>query len=89
MKEQFIQFLINQGYSERTPSGNPSTVYDYPHRIDRICKWENTTWEGLAQKIGTIIRQYDAGGSKEDIGRKSKRAVINALKRYSEFLEAK
>ena len=40
MKEQFCQFLINKGYKVVTPSGNPSTVYDYLKRIDKVCEWE-------------------------------------------------
>jgi len=86
MKEKFAQYLINEGYSETTPRGKPSTVYDYQKRIDKVCKMENMTWEELADSIGRIITQYDVGGIKEDLGNASKRAVINALKRFQEFL---
>lgn len=85
-KEQFKKWLISQGYSERTPSGHPSTAYDYPNRIDKICDWENITWETLAKNITTILSQYDTGGAKEIYGKKSNSAFINALKRFSEFL---
>ena len=37
MLEKFMKYLIQQGYSEYTPSGNPSTVYDYAKRIQKIC----------------------------------------------------
>ena len=86
MKEQFIEYLIEQGYSVETPSGKPSTVYDYPKRIDKVCKLENTTWEELAKNISLIVMLYDKGGAKEEQGRQSKYAVINALRRFSEYL---
>ncbi len=88
MKEKFMDYLTKQGYSVTTPAGNPSTVYDYAKRIDKVCEWENMTWTGLAENIGAIVAQYDVGGSKEDFGLKSKSAVINALKRFQEFLVA-
>lgn len=81
-----MEYLTKQGYSVTNPAGNPSTVYDYAKRIDKVCEWENTTWEGLSQNIGTILAQYDTGGIKEDLGHKSNNAVINALRRFSEFL---
>lgn len=86
MKQRFQDYLIKQGYSITTSAGNPSTVYDYAKRIDKVCEWENVTWAGLAQNISAIVAKYDVGGSKEDLGRKSHSAVINALKRFSEFL---
>lgn len=87
MKDKFEEYLIKQGYSITTPSGNPSTVYDYLKRIDKVCEWENTTWAGLVENIGVILNQYDVGGSKEDLGRTSHSAVINALRRFSDFLQ--
>lgn len=88
MKEQFKAYLTKQGYSLTTPAGNPSTVYDYAKRVDKVCEWENTTWTGLADNINNIVSLYDIGGTKEEYGLKSNRAVINALKRLQEFLAA-
>lgn len=85
MKEQFQLYLVNQGYSVKTPSGNPSTAYDYKKRIDKVCEWENLTWEELYHCIDRIVLLYDIGGTKEELGEKSHRAVINALKRFQEF----
>ncbi|MGB7606724.1 MAG: hypothetical protein WBL93_14735 [Lutisporaceae bacterium] len=87
MKEQFQKYLIARGYSVKTPAGNPSTVYDYQKRINKICEWENTTWAGLAANIGAFVFLYDVGGEKEEQGKESKSAYINALKRFSEFLQ--
>lgn len=89
MKEQFRIFLMNADYKETTPSGNPSTVYDYLKRIDKVCEWEHTTWENLASRIGQIVTMYDVGGPKEDLGKKSHSAVINALRRYQEFVRSR
>ncbi len=86
MKEQFKAYLIDQGYSVVTPSGKPSTVYDYQKRIDKVCEWEHTTWVGLATSIEKFVALYDVGGLKEDYGNKSHKAVINALKRFEEFV---
>ena len=86
MKKEFENYLILQGYSLTTPSGNPSTVYDYIKRIDKVCIWENCTWETLATNISNIVRVYDIGGLKENLGNLSHRAVINALKRFRDFL---
>ena len=86
MKKEFENYWILQGYSLTTPSGNPSTVYDYIKRIDKVCIWENCTWETLATNISNIVRVYDIGGLKENLGNSSHRAVINALKRFRDFL---
>lgn len=87
MKNQFEKYLINQGYSLTTPSGNPSTVYDYQKRIDKVCEWENCSWETLALNISVIVVLYDVGGAKEELGNKSHRAVINALKQFKNFVQ--
>lgn len=86
MKKQFEEYLISKGYKQTTPSGNPSTVYDYIKRVDKICQWEDVSWQQLANDIDEILPQYDIGGKKEDLGKKSHNAVINALRRFSEFI---
>ncbi len=88
MKKQFEAFLIRKGYKQYTPSGNPSTVYDYIKRIDKVCEWESITWQTLAANISIILPQYDVGGIKEDFGHKSHNAVISALRSFTEFLSA-
>lgn len=89
MKNNFENYLISQGYSQKTPNGNPSTVYDYIKRIDKVCEYEKTSWEMLAQHIATTVREYDIGGIKQELGDQSHRAVINALKRFEEFVKLK
>lgn len=84
MKEKFKAYLIAQGYSEVTPSGKPSTVYDYMKRIDHVCAWEQIDWATLKGRIDNIVREYECGGEKAHLGSKSHRAVINALYRFQE-----
>ena len=85
MRDQFQRYLIEIRYSVTTPSGNPSTVYAYLKAIDSVCEWERLTWDGLAGNIGSIVCQYDVGGKKADLGSKSHRTVINALRRFQDF----
>lgn len=88
MKDKFKAYLISQGYSEITPSGKPSTVYDYMKRIDHVCAWENIDWATLKSRIDVVVQQYDSGGEKEILGNKSHRAVINALYRFQECVHS-
>jgi len=89
LETQFKNYLTREGYSVTTPSGNPSTVYDYAKRIARVCDEENITWAMLARSIVTTVAKYDLGGAKEEAGSQSNKAVINALKRYQDFIELK
>lgn len=71
-----------------TPSGNKSTAYDYVYRVKKICKDENITLSTLIKDIEKYVKDYDTGGIKEEEGKKSNSAVINALKRFKEYLDA-
>lgn len=89
IKNAYKQFLINQGYSLKTPSGHNSTVYDYQKRIDYVCEIENFDWEKLAENIDSILLEYSPDGIKAELGAKSHGAVISALKQYKIFLNQK
>lgn len=90
LKSEFENYLIDKGYKVTTDKGNPSTVYDYIKRIERVIRDENLdSWENIREKINDIVKKYDEGGEKEDCGKKSHRAVINALKRFQEFIASK
>ena len=88
MKKQFEQYLIDNNYKQFTPSGNPSTVYDYIKRIDKDCEWEQCSWPELAGKIDSAVKSYDAGGAKEELGHKSHNAVICALRVFKSFVHS-
>lgn len=83
--ENFKTYLIKQGYSELTPSGNPSTVYDYGKRVENILKRERISILKLAENIDFYVSKYDTYGIEAEYGNKSHRAIINALKRFQDF----
>jgi hypothetical protein len=89
LQDQFSAYLAERGYRTVTAAGNPSTVYDYVRRVDRVSKEEGLTWAELARRMDIVFPLYDIGGAKEAIGRKSNRSVLNALKRYQEFMVEK
>ncbi len=88
MKEEFRQYLIRRGYSQWTPTGNPSTVYDYLKRIEKVCEWEGLTWSSISSHINKLVVEYSATGIKANKGAISHNAVISALCRFKEFTEA-
>ena len=85
MRDAFYAYLVAKGYKEYAPCGKKSTVYSYCNRIDLICNLERMTWEELAANIGRVLPKYDVGGPHEDIGMKSNRTGINALRAFAEF----
>lgn len=86
LEKGFRDYLEAQGYSVKTPKGNPSTVYDYAKRISRICQREGITWSELAARADYYCLRYEAGGSEEDYGSKSHNAPRAALRCYMSFV---
>ena len=87
LKAEFIKYLINRGYKEYTPSGLGSTSYDYAGRIDYVVYTEHfRTWVDVFLYIEKLLVDYGEDGVKSDLGKKSNSAVINALRRFYEFL---
>ena len=83
----FEAYLINEGYATETPSGHPSTVYSYISAIENdVLDEEHISWDMLKSNIDSILPIYDVGGKKEHIGAKSNYTVINALRRFAEFV---
>ncbi|KAA6330982.1 hypothetical protein EZS27_020372 [termite gut metagenome] len=88
MIEEFEKYLEKKGYSIFTPSGKPSTTYNYAKvRIPRICEREGITVQKLADNINFYVEKYDKLGSESEFGSKSKNAYICALKRFEEFVK--
>lgn len=86
---RFESYLESEGYSVVTPKGLPSTTYDYAHaRIPFVLKEERISIHTLISNIDHYVKLYDFRGLKSAIGNKSHRAVINALKRFQEFIES-
>lgn len=85
--DEFEEYLIKKRYKEYTLNGDKSTTYDYSHiRIPFVLKEEKISIEKLMMDIDYYVSIYDIGGKKEKFGKKSHRSVINALKRFHEFL---
>ena len=83
----FEAYLISAGYKTETPSGHPSTVYSYSGAIERhVLENEHITWDVLRADIDNIVKKYDVGGIFEHIGAKQHSTVIDALKRFNEFV---
>ena len=82
----FEVYLINAGYCPYTACGNPSTVFSYIRAIKKVLEEEGISWHSLQNSIENIVPLYDIGGSKQHIGAKSNCTVINALKRFKEFV---
>ena len=82
----FEEYLVNAGYSEYTVSGNLSTVFSYIRAIKKVLEEEGLSWCSLQSNIDNIVSLYDIGGAKQHLGAKSKCTVINALKRFQEFV---
>lgn len=87
MEKQFEKFLLDEGFSEITPSGNNSTVYDYSKRVAKVCHNEGyPSLRQFAKDIDIILPKYREGGEKEDIGKQSSKAVISALEQFKLFV---
>lgn len=87
MREHFEKYLKAQGYKEKTPSGQPSTIYQYIKSVDEVCQREGLSWTLLSRNISTIVKIYGIGGEKQNLGEKSHNTVISALKQFQEFVQ--
>ena len=79
-------YLIKAGYKEETDNGDPSTVSSYVKAVKTVLEEEGISWNTLKNDILNVVKKYDVGGPKEHIGAKSNKTVINALKRFREFV---
>lgn len=86
MRLAYKEYLIQQGYQQYTPTGNPSTVYSYSNAVEKVRKMEKLSWLELGSRIMNIVAEYGPGGRKEKEGKKSKCTVINALRAFVRFV---
>lgn len=82
MQEEFKYWLEKNGL--RTYA--PTTIAAYTRSVDDVCQIENCSWTALGNDINNIVKIYDWGGEKEAKGNEGHRTVINALKRFQEFI---
>ena len=82
----YSRYLRDKGYSEESKTGNQSTTYDYPNRIDRICKREGfSTWDELGEHIFDVVEKYNVNGVESEYGSQSNGSNLKALKLFIEF----
>ena len=86
MLEGFKNYLIQEGYSEFTPSGKPSTVYDYMKRVEKICAKEKITTGKLVENINFYLDKYGPNGNESEFGKRSHNAFISALRKFESYL---
>lgn len=82
----YEEYLISAGYKEETDEGAPSTVYSYVNAVESVRAEEGISWDTLKMNIDSFVSKYDEGGSMSWFGAKSNKTVINALKRFAEFV---
>ena len=79
MQNEFEEYLQAKNYK-------PTTSIDYPARLERLCRKEKISYEHLPQHLAEIMPQYERTGNKSSYGKRSHSSVINALRRFAEFL---
>ena len=82
----FSKYLRDKGYSEESKNKNPSTTYDYPCRVDRICEKEGfKTWDELGAHIFDVLPKYEPNGAEAEYGKQSNGSNLKALRLFVEF----
>lgn len=84
--ENFYQYLLLRGYKQNSDVGNKTTATSYCHWIKDIFRREQLTGKEFVRNISQIVQKYDKGGAESEYGKKGKSTVINALKRFQEFV---
>ena len=85
-EKDFETFMLKNGYSEKTENDTKSTVYSYVSSVKAVMNEEGLTWAELYHRISNIASVYDIGGAKEEMGDRGNRTVINALRRFEDFV---
>lgn len=79
MLNNFKTYLLNQNYKLLTAE-------DYKGRIERLLLKEKMNLDTLVKNITSILPEYEKTGKKHAYGKRSHSSVLNALRRFSEFL---
>lgn len=85
-EKDFESFMLKNGYSAKTENDTKSTVYAYVNSVKSVMSDEGIDWTSLVKQISSIASVYDIGGAKEEIGDRGNRTVINALRRFEDFV---
>ena len=76
----FRKYLTGETYK-------PKVVFGYARAVEKVLEEERMSIEEFNRRINEICCLYDIGGAKERLGERGHRTVINALKRYREFID--
>lgn len=85
-EKDFESFMLKNGYSAKTENDTKSTIYAYVNSVKSVMSDEGIDWTSLVKQISSIASVYDIGGAKEEIGDRGNRTVINALRRFEDFV---
>lgn len=77
----FYTYLTKKNYAENTKGA-------YTDYVKKVAEWENIDLKTLAEQIDVIRPKYDKGGIYQDKGQIGHATVINALKRFSEYVDS-
>ena len=76
----FHVYLTKRKYSDNTKNA-------YVYSVQRVAaEWEDINIKTLAEKIDEIRPKYDKGGIFQDKGQIGNATVINALRRFTEYV---
>ena len=88
IQEQYEMYLEAAGYAVIGVNGSASTVPQYSYAVEKVLEREGLSWNQLKNDIDNIVKKYDKNGAEEDYGNRGNKTVINALKRFQEFISA-
>ncbi len=85
-EKDFETFMLKNGYSDKTENNTKSTVYSYINSVKSVMSDEGLDWPSMTKQISSIASVYDIGGAKAEMGDRGNRTVINALRRFEDFV---
>lgn len=86
MLKNYKNWLVENGFSAFTASGQPSSVYDYLRGLKYVCAWEDKSIEQLADSISEIAPMYCSTGIHCVKGRMISRSVRCSLRQFNKFV---
>lgn len=84
--KEYENYLVDKGYKQLTPSGNPSTVPQYVCAVDEIRQRENLEWCVLLSKADEVCARYDIGGSEQSFGERGHNTYRCAMRTFRDFV---
>ena len=88
VEKSYLQSSLQLEYSDYlSQKYSSNTILTYCSSINRVMYNENyESWEKVAQNIDKLLIDYDKYGCKSELGQHGHESVINALRRFKEFL---